>query len=373
MLKRIICTVTNDLNYDQRMKRICTSLQKAGYEVTLVGRERPFSQPLSEQPFRQVRLKGRFEKGFLFYAEYNLRLFFFLLSNKFDLVNAIDLDSILPCYLVSKWRKKPIIYDAHEYFTELEEVVSRPRVKRVWEWIERETVPKIPHGYTVSKGYAELFKDKYGVDYEQVRNVTRLQKLPANLPDEEPYILYQGSVNVGRGLDVLIKAMHSVENYKLYICGLGNLYDEMRILVRTEGLEHKVKFKGYVEPELLRNYTARATLGFTLFSDDGLSNRHSLANRFFDYLHHGVPQIAMNYPEYRRFNEKFEVAVLIDHLTVEEVSGAINRMLNNPRLISEMKENCLAARAEHHWEKDEQRMLKVFENAFNEHAGQAVV
>lgn len=349
------------------MKRICNSLHRAGYEVTLVGRKRPFSKPLSEQPYRQVRLKGWFEKGFLFYAEYNLKLFFFLLTNKFDLVNAIDLDSILPCYTVSKMRKKPIIYDAHEYFTEMEEVVSRPGVKRVWEWIERETVPNIRHGYTVSEGYADLFKEKYGVAYEQVRNVTKLQKMPDGPEQNEPYILYQGSVNVGRGLDVLIQAMHHVQGYKLYVCGLGNLYDEMRTLVRTEGLEDKVEFKGYVEPDKLRIFTARAALGFTLFSNDGLSNQHSLANRFFDYLHHGVPQIAMNYPEYRRFNEKFEVAELLDDLNVEALSKAINKVLNNKEIHRNLQENCLKARSEHHWEKDEQRMLKVFEQAFSDY------
>ena len=367
MVKKITCTVTTDLNYDQRMKRICNSLHRAGYEVTLVGRKRPFSKPLSEQPYRQVRLTGRFEKGFLFYAEYNLRLFFFLLTNKFDLVNAIDLDSILPGYVVSKMRKKPIIYDAHEYFTEMEEVVSRPGVKRVWEWIERETVPNIRHGYTVSEGYAELFKEKYNVDYEQVRNVTKLQKMPGEGVQNEPYILYQGSVNVGRGLDVLIKAMHRVPGYKLYVCGLGNLYDEMRTLVRTEGLEDKVEFKGYVEPDKLRTFTANAALGFTLFSNDGLSNQHSLANRFFDYLHHGVPQIAMNYPEYRRFNEKFEVAELLDALNIESLAAAINKVLKDERYREKLKQNCLRARNEHHWEKDEQRMLKVFEQAFEEY------
>lgn len=371
MVKKITCTVTTDLNYDQRMKRICNSLHRAGYEVTLVGRKRPFSKPLSEQPYRQERLAGWFEKGFLFYAEYNLRLFFFLLSNKFDLVNAIDLDSILPCYVVSKIRKKPIIYDAHEYFTEMEEVVSRPRVKRVWEWIERETVPNIRHGYTVSEGYADLFKEKYGVDYEQVRNVTKLQKMPSDATDKEPYILYQGSVNVGRGLDVLIKSMHNVTGYKLYVCGLGNLYDEMRTLVRTEGLEDKVEFKGYVEPDRLRTYTANASLGFTLFSNDGLSNQHSLANRFFDYLHHGVPQIAMNYPEYRRFNEKFEVAVLLDRLNVSDLSTAINKVLTEGDYHQKLRNNCMRARNEHHWEKDEQRMLKVFEQAFTEYEGAA--
>ncbi|NJO25904.1 MAG: hypothetical protein HC867_09330 [Bacteroidia bacterium] len=72
-----------------------------------------------------------------FYAEYNVRLFFFLFFKKADALCAIDLDTILPCFLVSKLRRVKRIYDAHEYFTQMDEVISRPGIYKVWHWIER--------------------------------------------------------------------------------------------------------------------------------------------------------------------------------------------------------------------------------------------
>jgi hypothetical protein len=99
--KKIIFTVTNDLNHDQRMIRICTALA-ANYDVHLIGRVLPHSKPIVNQSFTQHRLNVWFQKGKLFYAEYNIRLFFFLLKKQFDMVCGIDLDTILPCYLVSK-------------------------------------------------------------------------------------------------------------------------------------------------------------------------------------------------------------------------------------------------------------------------------
>src|ERR1700760_2522883 len=104
MNKRIFCTVTNELNYDQRMIRICTSLAKAGYDSPLVGRSHKGSLPLVPRLFRQHRLRLFFKKGKLFYLEYNLRLFFFLLFRKMDCICAVDLDTILPCYFVSTLR-----------------------------------------------------------------------------------------------------------------------------------------------------------------------------------------------------------------------------------------------------------------------------
>jgi hypothetical protein len=111
--KKIVFTVTTDLTYDQRMIRICTSLANAGYDVMLVGRKMKASLPLTVQPFKQKRLFCFFEKGKLFYAEYNIRLFFYLLFKQMDCISAIDLDSILPCYFISRIKKITRVYDAH--------------------------------------------------------------------------------------------------------------------------------------------------------------------------------------------------------------------------------------------------------------------
>ena len=113
-MPQLYFTVTTDLSYDQRMIRICSSLAHAGYTVTLVGRSKSDSISLSSgQAFLQKRIKCLFQKGKLFYAEYNFRLFFYLLLKKMDGICAIDLDTILPCYYISKLKKVKRVYDAH--------------------------------------------------------------------------------------------------------------------------------------------------------------------------------------------------------------------------------------------------------------------
>ena len=82
MQKIIYFTVTNDLSYDQRMQKICGSLAQAGYKTTLVGRKLKSSQPLTQRAFQQKRISCIFNKGKLFYAEYNFRLFFYLLLKR---------------------------------------------------------------------------------------------------------------------------------------------------------------------------------------------------------------------------------------------------------------------------------------------------
>lgn len=361
--KRIICTVTSDPAYDQRMIRICTALQNVGYEVTLLGRRRPNSPPLPQQPFRQKRLDMRWlDQGKLFYLVYWTRLFFYLLFAKADALCAIDLDTILPVYWVSRIRGLRRVYDAHELFTEIEEVVSRPRLQKLWLWIERHTVPHFKWGYTIGACYAAEFKQRYDVDYAIVRNATVLAPL-LPLPVNNGYVLYQGAVNRGRCFEELIPAMQTVRG-KLLICGEGNFMAEARALVTRYKLEEKIEFRGYVPPAELRAITRGAAVGLTLFWAKSLSNEYSLANRFFDYLHAGVPQLAGAYPEYKAINGAYEVALLLPVITTESIAEALNELLTDTDYASRLSQNALVAREVYNWQAEEIRLLEVWKNVF---------
>ena len=146
-------------------------MHDAGFDVLLVGREKKNSKPLQQQSFRQHRMKLWFEKGKLFYIEYNLRLFFFLLTKRFDIAYGVDLDTIIPCLWISKLKNKPCIYDAHEMFTETPEVERRASIKKFWLRIEKYAVTRIKKGICVSQGLADYFKSKYVRDFLVVRNV----------------------------------------------------------------------------------------------------------------------------------------------------------------------------------------------------------
>ncbi len=356
--KRIICTVTNDLNYDQRMIRICTSLATAGYDVTLVGFKKKKSKPLVQRPFKQVRLPIIVEKGKLMYFHYWLNLFIFLLFRKADILCAIDLDTILPVYYASKIRVRKRVYDAHEIFTDLKEVISRPAVHKMWQAIGKHTVPHFPVGYTIGDCYADEFKKRYGVSYGVVRNATILK--PVEIPEKkERFILYQGWVNVGRCFEQLIPAMQYVDE-QLIVCGEGNFYAEAKSLAEQYGVTDKVVFKGYVPPAELTYYTIRAYIGITLFEDTSLSNRLSLANRFFDYMHYGVPQLCIKYPEYERINEQYEVADLIASPTPETIAAELNKMLNDESYYQRLQQNCLLGREKYCWQEEEKKLLDIY-------------
>ncbi|MEY2916408.1 MAG: hypothetical protein RIS73_122 [Bacteroidota bacterium] len=351
-------TVTTDLTYDQRMIRICTSLANAGYDVMLVGRKMKASLPLTVQPFKQKRLFCFFEKGKLFYAEYNIRLFFYLLFKQMDCIGAIDLDSILPCYFISRIKKITRVYDAHELFCEMKEIATRPAIYKAWKKIERYTVPKFTNGYTVNQPIADEFNKMYGVKYEVIRNIALLRDINT-LQKKDKFILYQGAVNEGRSFETLIPAMKAV-NCTLIICGDGNFMQQAQQLVLENNLQNRVIFKGKVKPDELRTITQQAYIGITLFENKGLSNYYSLANRFFDYLHAGIPQLCVNYPVYKEINDKYPVAILADDISEKNIAVLLNNLLKNEVEYIKLQQNCLTARQELNWQQEEKKLIQFY-------------
>ena len=355
-MQRILLTVTNDLTYDQRMQRICTSLAKAGYAPVLIGRKLTNSIPLVEQSFGQKRLFCFFTKGLLFYSEYNIRLFFYLLFVKADAYCAIDLDTIMPCFLASFLRNKPRVYDAHELFTEQKEIVTRKAIHSFWLMIERIAVPRFANGYTVNLFIQDEFERRYGVHYQIVRNLPVLKPLNSVVKNAIPTIIYQGAVNEGRSFETLIPAMKEVDAV-LLVCGVGNFLNQAKELVKTYALESKVEFKGAVAPKELAAITQQCQIGVMLFEDTGLNQYYSLANRFFDYMMAGIPQLCVNYPEYAAIIRDHPFAYLINDTSAATISEALNKILSNGVLYTSLQSNTMAARETLNWNEEEKKLI----------------
>lgn len=367
--KKITLAVTNDLSFDQRMHRICSSLSKAGYHITLVGRLRSNSISLKISEYKCERLKLLFEKGKLFYLEYNLRLFLYLLINKCDAICAVDLDTLGVCFMASKVKRVPCVYDAHEYFTEVPEVQNRKTVKAIWSLLAILIVPRIKYAYTVGPALAEILSKRYRTKFQVIQNVPYASMLPPSNKNEdrkEFIIIYQGMLNEGRGLEYAIQAVIRLNGVQLRLYGEGDKSHELRELAGKLNAGSKVIFYGRYLPIELKNETVKADIGLNLLERDGLNYYYSLANKAFDYIQAGVPSIQMNFPEYRALNEKYNVFELIDDLTVENIIETITRMRRNGEKLALLRRNCNLASKELCWENEEPKLLDIWEKIFIE-------
>jgi glycosyltransferase involved in cell wall biosynthesis len=357
--KRIILSVINNLEMDQRVNKVASTLQNNGFEVLVVGSQNKKCH-FFRKPYQTKRLPVFFKKSFLFYSEYSIRLFFFLLFSRCDILVANDTDTVVPSFLVSKLRRKKLVIDLHELFPEVPEVVNRKFVKKIWTGIESLFFPHIKYGYTASQSIAGYYKEKYDFKLEVIRNIPTQKKLPEN-PGKlnfgnKKIILYQGAVNTGRGIEWIIDAMPFVDNAVFVIIGKGDMYEELLQKTKEKGLTDRVIFKGIIPFEELPYYTCCADLGVCLLEKQGLSYYFSLPNRIFDFMHAGVPMLATDFPEIANIVLTYNTGKLINHYEPEYLAGVINEML------AESKDtfSCKSAAEIFCWENEEKKLLDIY-------------
>ncbi|MFH1119489.1 MAG: glycosyltransferase [Bacteroidota bacterium] len=368
VLNKVIISVTNDLSTDQRVDKVCHTLTGMGFSVTLVGRLLPES-PALDRPYSTHRMYLFFRKGPLFYAEYNLRLFLFLLLNRCNLLVANDLDTLLSNFIISKIKRIPLVYDSHEYYTETPELVNRPLIQGIWQRIERSIFPALTDVVTVNESIAGLYEEKYGIKLNVVRNIPRTfvpavikSRKELGLPVDRKIVLMQGAgINIQRGAEEAIEAMKSVDNAMLLIIGGGDVIGQLKKQAGTPELTGKVMFLPKMPYAELMQHTRLADLGLTLDKDTNINYRYSLPNKLFDYIHAGIPVLASKLPEICRIVEGYNIGRISGSHDPAEIASLINGMLNDEAARTAWKENLAKAAQELTWENEETVLKRIYQ------------
>jgi len=370
-------SVINDLVTDGRVKKTCQTLVECGYEVVLIGRELPGSLPLPNWPYRAERMKLFFKKGPFFYFFFNLRLLFRLLSSKSDLLVANDLDTLLPNYLASKWKKIPLVYDSHELFCEVPELQHSHLKRGIWQQLEKTIVPNLKHCITVNDSIAKIFKDRYQVSFAVVRNIPEWNspkfrsRLELGLPEDKKIVILQGAgINIQRGAEEVVEAMQWVEGALLLIIGGGDVWPELHKRVDRFGLRDKVQLIDKLPKEQLVAYTMVSDLGLSLDKNTNLNYYYSLPNKLFDYLFAGVPVLASRLPELEKIISTYVVGDFIENHEVKHIAAKLNELLHDPKL-QQYKTNTRNVQQAYNWPLEKLRLIAVIQQAEQERQANA--
>jgi glycosyltransferase involved in cell wall biosynthesis len=366
--KKVAFSVTNCICFDQRVLKMAGTVSTLNCDITIIGRRRGECCKSEFVPFRTHRFNMLFKRGFLFYKFFNIRLFFYLLFNRFDLLVANDLDTLLPNFLVSRLKMIPLVYDSHEYFTGVPEIQNKPFVKWVWKTIESLIFPKLNHVLTVSDSIASQYKIEYGFRPVTVRNcsITAGNIVPFSRkelgvdPDHLLLILQGAGINKDRGGEELIGAVSMTENVSLLIVGSGDRIDQLTKLVVQLEIGNRVKFVKRVQWEELMRYTKSADLGLSLDKNSNPNYQFSLPNKLFDYITAGIPVIASDLPEIKKILLGYGCGVIIKEVTPLEISTAIIDLKNNPAHLAQLKSHAIKASKEINWEIESEKVKALY-------------
>jgi glycosyltransferase involved in cell wall biosynthesis len=359
--KTAIVCVTNNLLTDRRAHKHCKMLILKGYNVKLVGRNWPKIQ-MDNREYTFKRFHLLINKGPLFYAIYNVRLFFYLLTTPCHLVIANDLDTLLGSYLAGVLKKFKLIYDAHEYFTGVPEIQNKKWVKHIWCLLEKLILPNIHCCITVNQSIAQLYKQQYNKEFKVIHNIPMLSDFPTKqksrkdlgLNEDDFIVILQGAgININRGAEELIESMQFTDpKVKLIILGAGDVWNNLQELVYKLNLSHKVKLINKLPYHEMIQYTYNANLGVSLDKPGNANYDNSLPNKLFDYLFCEIPVLASQLRELNRFIYRYEVGLTIPTIEPESIANGIHYFLYNTAFYLIAKQNTVKVKSELCWEKE---------------------
>lgn len=366
--KKVYISVTNDLLTDQRVHKTALMIMESGAEVVVIGRKWPSKEPIKGRLYQVKRFHILINKGFLFYAFYNIRLFLYLLVHHADILVANDLDTLPANYLISRLKGRPLVYDSHEYFTEVPELINRKRVRKIWLVLEKMMLPRIKFSSTVSESVAKEYRVKYDIQMGVIRNLSPLMRKEKRGPDQlhcnpRRVIIYQGALNEGRGLESMILAMRFLDKYQLQIFGTGYLKSKLEELIKRNNLGDYAFLCGRVPFNELKEYTRQASVGISLEENKGLNYYYSLPNKLFDYIHALIPVLVSDLPEMRKIVQEYNIGLIIDSHEPDHIAEKIQIMMEDHELRISWKRNLTEAARDLCWEKEVGKLKDIYRRA----------
>ncbi|MBC1501188.1 glycosyltransferase family 4 protein [Listeria weihenstephanensis] len=424
MSKKIAMFVWNYFTNDARVMRECLALQEAGYHVDLIAihdskqpdlpyQESPaknftvhrvktgypdFLQPLingmkyiKRSKISLVLISCVFLLLLLFFPLQTLivsvilalfslkkmqvlvgrsliftRMVYKGLSKRYDIYHANDLNTLPQVTFCAKvFRRKKLVYDSHEVQTSRtgynspiygisEKFLLRATDVCIHEndtraaYIEKRYhfYPKVVHNYP-NKVYPEKSP---GVDLHGLLDI----------PESEPILLYQGGVQIGRGLDKLIAAVKLFDRGVVVIIGDGRIKAELQEQVRDLKMEQKVKFLPKVPLQELLGYTKNAYLGFQILNNVCFNHYSASSNKLFEYVMSGVPVIGSNFPEIRKIVRGEGIGIIVDSHDPTSIAAGVNTLLADPALRDKMSANCFQAREVYNWDLEKAIFLEIY-------------
>ena len=381
---RVASVVFNYFTNDSRVEKQAISLGLLGFEVTVFALWKnglPTEQ--INQNYRICRLPLHLRSydfkflGILKFCELILKFAFKI--RKFNIVHCHDCTPLISGLLAKmmSFGKLKIIYDAHEYQTEIHNLGSwRKKIFYITEYAAKFFTENL---ITVSPSIEKEYRKKYRYrKVDIIYNSPKLQKQKIlesdilrkllKIPQNKKIFLFQGSIVPNRGIEEIIEIFTEpcLRDSALVIMGFeGESSESKRLFSRLTEFTSKHKNIHYLPAvgckDLLK-YTASADFGFCLTKDTCLNHRYSLPNKLFEYLSVNTPVLVSALPDMSKVVENHGCGIVAKDHSRQEIQNAIHKIM---RL--DYQNLCLAAHnlnQEYCWENQEQKLGRIYSEIF---------
>ena len=375
---KIANIVFNPFINDSRVLKESISLSRNGYKVEVIAHgDKGLEKVEQKDGFKIIRL-NYLDRKIIKSKKEKLKIYLAWIKEvidyvkDFDILHCNDLNTLPIAFIVKKFYNKniKIIYDAHEYETEINGLsgIQKTLTKILEKFLIKYADKVITVSEAIAKEYKRLYpfieEPKLVLNTPQYKEIEKKDKFREELGigKEKTIFLYQGGLSKGRGIEILIDTFKSIEDEKVVIVfmGYGLLEEEVK---KASEKNENIYFREAVSPDVLLDYTSSADFGISTIEDSCLSYRYCLPNKMFEYLMAEIPVIVSNLYEMKRLVESYNIGVVAKQNSPQCLQEAIKEAVKLNK--DELKTNIKKLKTIYNWEQQEKVLLDVYKELSN--------
>ncbi|MBE7555388.1 MAG: glycosyltransferase [Anaerolineales bacterium] len=269
-------------------------------------------------------------------------------------------------YLLCLRHRAKYIYDAHDFYSQLEDEASLSTFWARWVMpfelmIENWCIRHAAAVVTVNEGIAGLIKKKFGRAAVVIRNAHDLRldrepgqhlRLHLNLCPDQILLVSVGHAKPGMAIEEMFEAL-AILPANVHLAFIGNGYAPYLETVQKKGLAQRIHFVAPVKPDEVVPFIRSADVAVVLYYSKSVDYKYSLPNRFFQAIAAELPLLYPDLPEIKRIADTYDVGLQVDPQSPQSISAAILQLMNSPHLAQQYKRNLSLAKEELSWEHEE--------------------
>jgi glycosyltransferase involved in cell wall biosynthesis len=371
-LKKVISIVLNNFTNDSRVLKEAISLKNAGYDVRVVALyEKPLNEFDEIQGISVHRIKlqtRKWSKNKLIQLIKYLEFVYKVIKKykKVDIIHCNDLNTLPIGVLVKKFFNKniKIIYDAHEYETEINGLkgIQKKLLKLLEKTLIKYADKIITVSNTIAGEYARLYKIEKPALVLNTPPYNKIEKKNLfrekfGIKDNQTIFLYQGGLSKGRGIEIILDAFKNIKDKNAVIVLMG--YGVLENLIKNESKKYNnIYFHPAVSPDVLLDYTSSADFGILFYENNCLNHYYCSPNKMFEYLMAEIPVIVSNLYEMKRLVENHAIGVVAEENTSKGLKEAIEKALLLDKEV--LQKNIRNAKEIYNWDEQEKVLLALY-------------
>jgi glycosyltransferase involved in cell wall biosynthesis len=372
----VLMLLTNAYEPDPRVRQEALALIGMGCRVRLLAWDRDLKGKPNESmegvEVERVFLPSKHGRGSMqmfFYAWLYLKMLWKGWRTRFEVVHCHDLDTLPLGYLLGKLKRKPIVYDAHENFTDMLQGSVHPALRQGLLWLENFLIRRVDLLITVGEKLRRHFAERGARHSAVVGNWKRLDEYSRTpeqnlavrrrlgIPDSAMVVACITQLLRDRKIEEVVQAVKQCPGIYLIIGGNGVLEDRVREWAEQNP---RIIYVGFIRGAEIPDYTSAADVIYYGFDPENPNARFSAPNKLYEALAAGRPLITGDFGEIADVVREAGCGIVLPQYSPADIREALEQLVKS----SEREAMALSAsrfgRTAMNWQKGEEILHREY-------------